>query len=324
MAAKNFPLMMQQYMDIKEAHQDCILFFRLGDFYEMFSEDAKLVSRELELTLTGKKPADWKSAHPMCGVPFHSADTYIARLIEKGHKVAICEQTEDPAAAKGLVKREVIRIVTPGTVLSSNMLKENENNYIASYRMPEKTPLGLHTVTFPPVRCISPRRPGAGHDQREYLVNELVRINAREVLVSSMEIRTVSYRCRKSMRPVTERVFQHSSSTDSYYGTDAVARRDQRGSFDVSAAAGDRGRGGLAGGSRRSERCCCTCSTPRKTALGHIAFLNTYTAWGKDMSLEQGHQRKPGADGDAVREETKRVASGKCRRGPVQRWVRES
>ena len=150
MAAKKLSPMMQQYMDIKEAHQDCILFFRLGDFYEMFFEDAKLVSRELELTLTGKN-CGLEERAPMCGVPFHSADTYIARLIEKGHKVAICEQTEDPAAAKGLVKREVIRIVTPGTVLSSNMLKEKENNYIAS--MPEKTPSGLHTVTFPQVRC---------------------------------------------------------------------------------------------------------------------------------------------------------------------------
>ena len=144
---KNFPLMMQQYMDIKEAHQDCILFFRLGDFYEMFFEDAKLVSRELELTLTGKN-CGLEERAPMCGVPFHSADTYIARLIEKGHKVAICEQTEDPAAAKGLVKREVIRIVTPGTVLSSNMLKEKENNYIASIYAGD-TSLGLHTVTFP-------------------------------------------------------------------------------------------------------------------------------------------------------------------------------
>ena len=137
MAAKKLSPMMQQYMDIKEAHQDCILFFRLGDFYEMFFDDAKLVSRELELTLTGKN-CGLEERAPMCGVPFHSADTYIARLIEKGHKVAICEQTEDPAAAKGLVKREVIRIVTPGTVLSSNMLKEKEINIsrrtVAKYR----------------------------------------------------------------------------------------------------------------------------------------------------------------------------------------------
>ena len=115
--------MMQQYMKIKEEHQDCILFFRLGDFYEMFYEDAKTASRELELTLTGKNCGQEERA-PMCGVPFHSADTYIARLVEKGYKVAIREQTEDPSQAKGIVKREVIRIVTPGTVISQTMLKE--------------------------------------------------------------------------------------------------------------------------------------------------------------------------------------------------------
>ena len=123
--------MMQQYLDIKEQYKECILFFRLGDFYEMFFDDAITVSRELELTLTGKNCGQEEKA-PMCGVPFHSADTYISRLIEKGYRVAICEQTEDPASAKGIVKREVIRIVTPGTLTSQSMLKENENNYLAS------------------------------------------------------------------------------------------------------------------------------------------------------------------------------------------------
>ena len=120
MANKLSP-MMQQYLEIKANYQDCIMFFRLGDFYEMFYEDAIEVSRELELTLTGKNCGQEERA-PMCGVPFHSADTYIARLVEKGYKVAICEQTEDPAAAKGIVKREVIQIVTPGTVTSQSML----------------------------------------------------------------------------------------------------------------------------------------------------------------------------------------------------------
>ncbi|MDO5490848.1 MAG: DNA mismatch repair protein MutS, partial [Bacillota bacterium] len=133
MASKLSP-MMRQYLDIKEQHPDEILFFRLGDFYEMFFEDAKLVSRELELTLTGKN-CGLEERAPMCGVPFHSADTYIARLIEKGYRVAICEQTEDPAQARGLVKREVIQIVTPGTLLAGTMLKENENNYIASVHL---------------------------------------------------------------------------------------------------------------------------------------------------------------------------------------------
>ena len=123
--------MMQQYLEIKDKNSDCILFFRLGDFYEMFFDDAVLVSGELELTLTGKN-CGLEERAPMCGVPFHSADSYIEKLIEKGYKVAICEQVEDPREAKGLVKREVVQIVTPGTITSSNLLNESENNYIAS------------------------------------------------------------------------------------------------------------------------------------------------------------------------------------------------
>ena len=123
--------MMQQYMDIKEQYKDCILFFRLGDFYEMFFEDAKTASKELELTLTGKACGQEERA-PMCGVPFHAAESYIAKLVEKGYKVAICEQTEDPAQAKGIVKREVIQVVTPGTLTSQTMLHEKENNYLAA------------------------------------------------------------------------------------------------------------------------------------------------------------------------------------------------
>jgi DNA mismatch repair protein MutS len=123
--------MMQQYLDIKEQHKDCILFFRLGDFYEMFFKDAEIASRDLEITLTGRDCGLDERA-PMCGVPFHSADAYISKLINKGHKVAICEQVEDPALAKGIVKRDVIRIVTPGTVTDSSMLDERKNNYLLS------------------------------------------------------------------------------------------------------------------------------------------------------------------------------------------------
>ena len=123
--------MMQQYLTIKEENKDCILFFRLGDFYEMFFEDALTVSRELELTLTGKDCGLSQRA-PMCGVPFHAADTYIGRLIEKGYKVAICEQMTDPAETKGLVERKVIRIVTPGTITEGGTVSERENSYILS------------------------------------------------------------------------------------------------------------------------------------------------------------------------------------------------
>lgn len=121
--------MMQQYFEIKENYKHCLLFFRLGDFYEMFFQDAVIASKELEITLTGK---DWgqEERAPMCGIPFHAADGYIARLVEKGYKVAICEQIEDPKLAKGIVKRDVVRVVTPGTVLDHAVLDEKKNNYI--------------------------------------------------------------------------------------------------------------------------------------------------------------------------------------------------
>lgn len=122
--------MMSHYLKTKEEYSDCILFYRLGDFYEMFFDDAITVSRELELTLTGKS-CGMEERAPMCGVPFHSASVYIARLVERGYKVAVCEQVEDPKTAKGIVKREVIRVVTPGTKLDETMLDERKNNYLS-------------------------------------------------------------------------------------------------------------------------------------------------------------------------------------------------
>jgi len=123
--------MMQHYLKTKEEYKDCILFYRLGDFYEMFFDDALVVSKELELTLTGKDCGQAERA-PMCGIPFHAAETYLNRLVANGHKVAICEQVEDPKQAKGIVKREVIRIVTPGTNLNTQALDETKNNYLMS------------------------------------------------------------------------------------------------------------------------------------------------------------------------------------------------
>ena len=131
MAEQAVSPMMQQYFEIKKQHPNEILFYRVGDFYEMFYDDALTASRELELTLTGKNCGKEERA-PMCGVPYHSYETYMARLIAKGYKVAICEQMEDPALAKGLVKRDIIRVVTPGTVIESSMLAEDKNNYLCS------------------------------------------------------------------------------------------------------------------------------------------------------------------------------------------------
>ncbi len=176
----NLSPMMQQYFEIKEQYPDTILFFRLGDFYEMFYEDAKLASRELELTLTGRDCGQEERA-PMCGIPFHSYESYVARLVAKGYKVAICEQMEDPALAKGLVKRDIIRVITPGTVLESSMLDETRNNFICSL-CADGTGAGI---------CFADISTGELHatsltdgNLSEQLKNELSRFSPREILIN--------------------------------------------------------------------------------------------------------------------------------------------
>ena len=173
--------MMQQYLNIKEQYPCTILFYRLGDFYEMFFDDAKLVSRELELTLTGKDCGLSERA-PMCGVPFHAVDTYLQKLIEKGYKVAICEQMTDPATTKGLVEREVIRVVTPGTVIESSMLEERKANYIAALCL-RKNQVGcafcdVSTGEFYLYQIA---------DARSSLSDELARLDPSEVIVNDRE-----------------------------------------------------------------------------------------------------------------------------------------
>ncbi len=173
--------MMQQYFELKEQYPDTILFFRLGDFYEMFYDDAKLASRELELTLTGRDCGQEERA-PMCGVPFHSYESYLARLVAKGYKVAICEQMEDPALAKGLVKRDIIRVVTPGTVLESSMLDESRNNFICSLCV-ENTGAG---VCFADISTGELHATGlSGGDLTGQLKNELSRYSPREILINT-------------------------------------------------------------------------------------------------------------------------------------------
>ena len=175
--------MMKQYFQIKEKNPDTLLFFRLGDFYEMFYDDAKLASKELELTLTGRDCGQEERA-PMCGVPFHSYESYVARLVAKGYKVAICEQLEDPALAKGLVKRDIIRVITPGTVMESSMLDETRNNFICSVCV-ENTQAGicfadistgeLHATTL---------NSSSVQELEQALKNELARFSPREILLN--------------------------------------------------------------------------------------------------------------------------------------------
>ena len=176
--------MMQQYLDIKAQNPDSILFFRLGDFYEMFNEDAKLVSKELDLTLTTRdrnKPPEERT--PMCGVPYHSCEGYIARLIAKGYKVAICEQTEDPALAKGLVDRDIIRVVTPGTVISSSMLEDSKNNYLCAVYA-DSARYGLCLCDLSTGEVYATAFP-AGGENLDHLKNELARFHPAEALLSA-------------------------------------------------------------------------------------------------------------------------------------------
>ena len=171
--------MMKQYFEIKEKNKDSILFFRLGDFYEMFFDDAKLASRELDLTLTGRDCGQEERA-PMCGVPFHSCEGYIARLVQKGYKVAICEQTEDPAKAKGLVKRDIVRVITPGTVMESSMLDEGKNNFIASSYM-DNGVIGLSFCDISTGELFVTEL--TGEDLPHQLQNQFISYNPREILV---------------------------------------------------------------------------------------------------------------------------------------------
>ena len=173
--------MILQYLAVKEQHPDHILFFRLGDFYEMFFDDAKLASEVLDLVLTGRDCGDGERA-PMCGVPYHACDSYIAKLIAKGYKVAICEQMEDPATTKGIVRREVIRIVTPGTVMSADSLEEGKNNYIASVHCTDDG-LGMcfADITTGTLCCLTD-----GSEKRtEKIINELGRFSPSEVILSA-------------------------------------------------------------------------------------------------------------------------------------------
>ncbi len=176
--------MMRQYLEIKEQNQDSILFFRLGDFYEMFGADARTASRELDLTLTSRDKDKNKSEDekiPMCGIPYHASDSYIARLIAKGYKVAICEQTEDPATAKGLVKRDIIRVVTPGTVIDSACLEEGRSNFCA----------GIYLDSDFAAICACDISTGqthatafAGEERIEHLLNEVGRFAPAEAVVN--------------------------------------------------------------------------------------------------------------------------------------------
>ena len=216
--AKNGELspMMQQYFQIKKDYPGVILFFRLGDFYEMFFDDAKTASKELDLVLTGRDCGQDERA-PMCGVPFHSADSYIAKLVSRGYKVAICEQTEDPKAAKGIVKRDVIRVITPGTVIESNILEDGVNNYLCSIcRGDNETGMCFADVSTGEFHITVV----TGYNEQEKIINQLSVYSPKEIIVNEAAYnydkvaKFAAERLSSSYEKLEDEYFDFSRSTD--------------------------------------------------------------------------------------------------------------
>ena len=177
--------MMKQYFEIKEEYKDYILFYRLGDFYEMFFDDAIKASKALEITLTARNCGLEEKA-PLCGVPYHSANNYLTKLIDKGFKVAVCEQVEDPALSKGIVKREVVRVITPGTVIDPEMLDEDKNNYImAIYQGDKKIGISYSDITTGELKSTEVV---IDLDYTK-LIDEIFKISPTEIICSGLDLK---------------------------------------------------------------------------------------------------------------------------------------
>jgi len=262
--------MMLQYHKIKADHPDCVLFFRLGDFYEMFNEDAQIVSRELDLTLTSRdrtRPPEERT--PMCGVPYHAVDAYLGRLIAKGYKVAICEQMEDPATAKGLVDRDIIRIVTPGTVMEETMLEEGRNNFLCALCLEgEAAGLCFADLSTGEVFCTCVEGPG----WREHVENELGRFAPREVLLSVQADQELALFLRERLDCRVEVSPDHFDPDDAAL---AAERQFREGREDLPEGPAVRAAGALAAYLQETQ----------KTDLSHLSAIQYYTS-GEFMELD--------------------------------------
>ncbi len=269
--------MMQQYIKTKEEYKDCILFYRLGDFYEMFFEDAKVVSKELELTLTGKN-CGLEERAPMCGVPFHAVEGYLSRLVSKGYKVAICEQMEDPATAKGLVKREVIRVVTPGTNLSTQALDESRNNYIMSIvYVSDRFGISFADVTtgdYFVTETDTPRK----------LLDEIYKFSPREVICNEALLMS-----GLDTEELKERLHLVLYTLENWYFDEELCKKELLGHFKVSSLQGlgvaDFACGVLAAGALLRYL-----METQKTSLGHLTRLQPYTS-GNFMMIDSFSRR---------------------------------
>jgi DNA mismatch repair protein MutS len=269
--------MMQEYVKTKEEYKDCILFYRLGDFYEMFFDDALTVTKELEITLTGKD-CGLEERAPMCGVPYHAAETYINRLIERGHKVAICEQVEDPKLAKGLVKREVVRIITPGTTIDAMSLDETKNNYLMSVVSLEDH-FGCAIADITTGDCFLTEL-----DKKSKLLDEINKFSPAEIIcneaffMSGIDIEDLKNRLGICIFP-----------QEDWYFDDEHCRRTLKEHFHVSSMEGlgiqDYDSGIIAAGALFQYL-----TTTQKTGLSHMTSIHPYTA-DKYMLIDSSSRR---------------------------------
>ena len=269
--------MMQQYMKTKEEYKDCILFYRLGDFYEMFFEDALTASKELEITLTGKN-CGLEERAPMCGVPYHAVDGYLTRLVSKGHKVAICEQVEDPKLAKGIVKREVVRIVTPGTNLNTQALDETKNNYIMCIvYLADHYGLSVADVSTGDYFVTE-------LDSSRKLLDEIAKFSPSEIVCNEP-----FYMSGNDLDDLKNRLGIAIYSLDSWYFDDISCERVLKDHFKVNALEGlglaDYNCGMIAAGALLSYL-----YETQKTSLSHLTGIISYTT-GKYMLLDSSTRR---------------------------------
>ena len=269
--------MMQQYIETKKQYQDCILFYRLGDFYEMFFEDALTASRELEITLTGKNCGQEEKA-PMCGVPYHAVEGYLNKLVSKGYKVAICEQVEDPKQAKGIVKREVVRIVTPGTNLDTQALDETKNNYIMCIvYIADRYGLSIADVTTGDYFVTE-------LEESAKLLDEIYRFMPSEIICNESY-----YMSGMDLDDLKDRLGITIYSLDSWYFDDAVCRQKLLEHFKVASFAGlgleDYDCGIISAGALLQYL-----YETQKNSLAQLTHITAYTT-GKYMMLDSSTRR---------------------------------
>ena len=269
--------MMQQYMETKKEYSDCILFYRLGDFYEMFFDDALTASRELEITLTGKN-CGLEERAPMCGVPYHAVDSYLNRLVSKGYKVAICELMEDPATAKGIVKREVVRIVTPGTNLDTQSLDETKNNYIMCIvYVADRYGVSIADVTTGEYMVTEIEDSGK-------LFDEIYKFMPSELICNE-----AFYMSGMDFEDMRDRLGITIYALDAWYFDDSVCKRTLKDHFGVSSmealGLGDYDCGIIGAGALLKYL-----EETQKTSLSHLTRLVGYTT-GKYMLLDSSTRR---------------------------------